>query len=118
MHEPACLIRGEPLACHCIERYTHLAGARQQHPKWSLKVYKADWVQRLTPVQGPPPNTPTCLLEALREHGSIVCGLEQRNLPGPLEGQPLDEGIGIPGAIRTDHWRFEPQRPEYFSEGL
>jgi hypothetical protein len=46
---------------------------------------------------------PTCLLEALRKHSSIVCGLEQRDVPGLLEGQPLDERMGIARAIRTDH---------------
>ncbi len=86
MHEPACITWGQPLACHFIECCTDLPGARQQHPKRSFKVCKADEWQRLTPVQGPPPNMPTCLLEALRKHSSIVCGLEQRDVPGLLEG--------------------------------
>ena len=118
MHEPACRIRGEPLACQVIECCTHLAGARQQYPKRSLKVCKADQWQRLTPVQGPPPNTPTCLLEALRKHSSIVCGLQQCDGPRLLAGEPLHEGMGIARTIRTDHRSIEPQLAEHLSKGL
>ncbi len=118
MHEPACIIWGQPLACHFIECCTHLPGARQQHPKRSLKVCKTNEWQRLTPVQGPSPNTPTRLLEALRKHSSIVCGLEQCDVPRHLGGESLNEGMGIARAIRTDHRRIKPQRPQHLSEDL
>lgn len=118
MHEPACIIWGQPLACHFIECCTHLPGARQQHPKRSLKVCKANEWQRLTPVQGPSPNTPTCLLEALCKHSSIVCGLEQCDVPRHLGGESLHESMGIARAIRTDHRRIKPQRPQHLSEDL
>lgn len=111
-------MRGDPLDSHFIQCRTHLPRTRQEHPKRSLKFCEADQWQRLTPVQGPSLDTPAGLREALRKHRSIVCGLEQCDVPGHLGGESLDEGKGIARAIRTDDRRIKPQCFQHLSEDL